>query len=219
MEENKYVKALEVTDDCHIKTGHKIKLYGKETTVMGFYASYNEGLEKWETIILTEGRGDPFERSLADIEVLEDQPDEAPAADWAKEYDTLYYIVMPVLNKLRHRTDNDTRMMEMGSDIRDTIHKALADIKKLPPPISSNEPPFLVQSEASPAAAREEDAVEKLKSSLDYYRGMIAGLGDSETDDFNRSVYFQHSGDLYTAIKIIEKYEKYFDDLAKHHHP
>lgn len=98
---------------------------------------------------------------LAELYLMH-HPDEsgAPAADWAKDYDTLYYIVMPVLNKLRHRTDNDTRMMERGSEIRDTIHKVLADIKKLPPPISSNEPPFLVQSDVTPAAAREEDVVE-----------------------------------------------------------
>lgn len=97
-----------------------------------------------------------YEDKFGGVEWLDDSG--TPVADWAKDYDTLYYIVMPVLNKLRHRTDNDTRMMERGSEIRDTIHKVLADIKKLPPPISSNEPPFLVQSDVTPAAAREEDA-------------------------------------------------------------
>lgn len=78
-EKKLFRKANLVYEDCNIKPGHIIKLYGKETIVKGFHASYNDALGRWETIILTEGRGDPFERSLADIEVLEDQPDESPA--------------------------------------------------------------------------------------------------------------------------------------------
>lgn len=72
-----------------------------------------------------------------------------------------------------------------------------------------------VLSELRKQNEAKEDALEKLKESIDYYRGIIVGLGDSETDDFNRSVYYQHSGDLYTAIKIIEKYGKYFNGLFK----
>lgn len=74
-----YRKANLVYEDCDIKPGHTIKLYGEETIVKGFHVSYNDALGRWETIILTEGRGDPFERTLADIEVLEDQPDESPS--------------------------------------------------------------------------------------------------------------------------------------------
>lgn len=69
-----YIKALDVKDDMPIQAGHKIKLYGKETIVKGFHVSYNDALGKWETIMLTEGRGDPFERSLDALEVLPDQP-------------------------------------------------------------------------------------------------------------------------------------------------
>lgn len=75
MEEKKYIKALEVNDfDHQLYPGDSIKIYGEETTIIGFSAQYNDGLEKWETIIHTIGRGDPFERTLPDIEVLEDQP-------------------------------------------------------------------------------------------------------------------------------------------------
>lgn len=74
--ESKYIKATEIKDELNIKPGQKIKLYGEETIVEGFYPSYNDALERWETIILTEGRGDPFERSLDVIEVLMVQPAE-----------------------------------------------------------------------------------------------------------------------------------------------
>ncbi len=60
-----------------IKAGSKIKLYGEEKTVLGFYGCYNEGLERWETIILTDKRGDPFERSIDVIEI----PIEAESAE------------------------------------------------------------------------------------------------------------------------------------------
>lgn len=75
MEEKKYIKALEVSDfDHQLYQGDSIKIYGEETTITGFSAQYNDALEKWETIIYTVGRGDPFERTLPDIEVLEDHP-------------------------------------------------------------------------------------------------------------------------------------------------
>lgn len=69
-----FIKALKLKTldelDSNICVGDTIKIYGQETKVLGFYAAFNEGLMKWETIILTEGRGDPFERSLDVIEVL-----------------------------------------------------------------------------------------------------------------------------------------------------
>lgn len=58
--------------DINIQVGDRIRIYGTETTVEGFYGSYNEGLERWETIILTTKRGDPFERSIEHIEVNAD---------------------------------------------------------------------------------------------------------------------------------------------------
>lgn len=73
----KWTPALKVdqfSDNDTIRPGDKIKIYGKETTVTGFYGTYNDGLEKWETIILTEGRGDPFERSIDVIEVQKQYP-------------------------------------------------------------------------------------------------------------------------------------------------
>jgi hypothetical protein len=78
METSKYIKATDIKEELNIKPGHKIKLYGKETTVEGFYPTYNDALERWETIMLTDGRGDPFERSLDVIEVLMEQPTEQP---------------------------------------------------------------------------------------------------------------------------------------------
>ena len=55
-----------------LKVGDNIKLYGKETTVTGFELSYNDALTppKYEIILLTTGRGDPFYRSLEQIEVI-----------------------------------------------------------------------------------------------------------------------------------------------------
>jgi hypothetical protein len=74
MSDKKYIKALEVTDfDHQLYPGDNIKIYGEETTITGFSFQYNDGLEKWETIIHTVGRGDPLERTLPDIEVLEEQ--------------------------------------------------------------------------------------------------------------------------------------------------
>lgn len=75
MEYKKYIKALDATDfDHQLYPGDSIKIYGEETTITGFSAQYNDGLGKWETIIHTVKRGDPFERTLPDIEVLEEQP-------------------------------------------------------------------------------------------------------------------------------------------------
>lgn len=109
---------------------------------------------------LTEHWGNMYLNSLHAIDQALDESG-AAAPDWAKLYDTLYYTVLPVLHKLRHRTDNNTRMVNRGSEIRDTIINTIAEIKKLPDPIYANEPPFLVQSESTPAAGREEsDAVE-----------------------------------------------------------
>lgn len=92
----KFIKATSLTPfhehSSHpIIIGSKIKLYGKETTVTGFYGAYNEGLEKWETIILTEGRGDPFERSVDQIEIDIDSDDsilsasQSPCPDLERE--------------------------------------------------------------------------------------------------------------------------------------
>ena len=55
-----------------LQIGDKIKLYGKETTVTGFEANWNDALEppRYEIILLTIGRGDPFYRSLDSIELL-----------------------------------------------------------------------------------------------------------------------------------------------------
>lgn len=81
-------KKLDKRDYQFIKVGDKIKLYGEETIVKGFYFSYNEGTEKWETIILTTQRGDPLERSLSDIEVCEDScqsPLSVPLVEEKKE--------------------------------------------------------------------------------------------------------------------------------------
>jgi len=77
----KWIKATELKTqderDINIVVGNKIKIYGNETTVKGFYLSFNDALDmdkgRWETIILTEGRGDPFGRSLNVIEVTLDQ--------------------------------------------------------------------------------------------------------------------------------------------------
>ncbi len=87
-ENAKWVKATELKTqdekDILIAVGNKIKIYGQETTVKGFYLDYNDGFEdiegkgRWEVIILTEGRGDPFERSLENIEVTADQDYIAP---------------------------------------------------------------------------------------------------------------------------------------------
>jgi hypothetical protein len=56
--------------------GSKVLLYGQETEITGFHVSYNEGLEKYETIILTIGRGDPFERTLAggNLKLIQSKP-------------------------------------------------------------------------------------------------------------------------------------------------
>jgi hypothetical protein len=95
-QEKKYIKAIEIKEMYHIEPGHKIKLYGEETIVVGFYAAYNEGLEKFETIILTEGGGWPFERSLNVIEVLPDQPWNMPlqknGAVWVRASEFNYEV-------------------------------------------------------------------------------------------------------------------------------
>lgn len=76
MEANrKFIKALEVKDfDQQLYPGDTIKIYSKETKIIGFSAQFNDGIERWETVIHTTGRGDPFERSLDVIEVLQEQP-------------------------------------------------------------------------------------------------------------------------------------------------
>ena len=58
-----------------LQIGDKIKLYGKETKVTGFELSYNDALTppKYEIILLTTGRGDPFYRSLDQIEVVDNE--------------------------------------------------------------------------------------------------------------------------------------------------
>jgi hypothetical protein len=53
-----------------LEVGDKIKLYGKETIVTGFKVNWNDALEQQEIILLTTGRGDPFYRSLANIEII-----------------------------------------------------------------------------------------------------------------------------------------------------
>lgn len=70
-----WVPALSITErGLYIKVGDLIRIYAKETIVTGFYGSFNEGLKRWETIISTTGRGDPFERSLDVIEIQSPQP-------------------------------------------------------------------------------------------------------------------------------------------------
>lgn len=55
-----------------LKKGDKIKLYGNETTVTGFDVIWNDALipPQYEIILLTTGRGHPFKRSLANIELI-----------------------------------------------------------------------------------------------------------------------------------------------------
>jgi hypothetical protein len=55
----------------HIEIGDKIKLYGRITTVVGFNVLWNDALEDYEIILLTTGRGDPFKRSLKQIELVQ----------------------------------------------------------------------------------------------------------------------------------------------------
>lgn len=83
----RWVKATSKdAEEIFIQVGDAIRIYGKETIVEGFHGAYNEGLGKWETIIMTTKRGDPFERSIDVIEVDADKPYrptytvEAPAA-------------------------------------------------------------------------------------------------------------------------------------------
>lgn len=71
--ENERMKA-EIAKLPKLDKGDKIKLYGKETEVIGFNVSWNEGLFDYEIILLTEGRGDPFKRSLGSIEILPQPP-------------------------------------------------------------------------------------------------------------------------------------------------
>jgi hypothetical protein len=55
----------------NIEIGDKIKLYGRITTVVGFNVLWNDDLEDYEIILLTTGRGDPFKRSLKQIELVQ----------------------------------------------------------------------------------------------------------------------------------------------------
>lgn len=80
--EPKWISALLLKhSDIDIQVGDRIRIYNKETTVEGFFGSYNEGLERWETIIMTTKRGDPFERSLDVIEVDENKEYRSPYAE------------------------------------------------------------------------------------------------------------------------------------------
>lgn len=65
----KWISANELQKMAEIKIGDAIMLYGRKTTVIGFYVTFNEALDKWETIIETTDRGDPFERSSKDIKI------------------------------------------------------------------------------------------------------------------------------------------------------
>jgi len=75
-----WVKAIQaVNDDVIIQVGDQIKIWGHVHTVTGFYFTFNEGLMKWETIIMTKGRGgDPLERSLDVIEIDVNKPWKSP---------------------------------------------------------------------------------------------------------------------------------------------
>lgn len=75
--ENERMKA-EIAKLPKLDKGDKIKLYGKETEVIGFNVAWNEGLFDYEIILLTEGRGDPFKRSLDSIEILPQPPKQPP---------------------------------------------------------------------------------------------------------------------------------------------
>jgi hypothetical protein len=130
--EKKYIKALDVKDFGHdLYVGDTIKIYGEETTITGFCASYNDGLEKWETIIYTIGRAEPFERSLGVIEILEDQPrsfkERSPFyaaqqgqtdAVWVKSTDRLPGYTTPVKwrdgNDYSHSTDGEIALINMA---------------------------------------------------------------------------------------------------------
>lgn len=72
------LKPLHEYDMATIKRGDKIKIYGTEHTVIDFHGQYNSGLAKWETIIILNGRGDPFERSIDVIEINLDDADKNP---------------------------------------------------------------------------------------------------------------------------------------------
>ena len=78
-----FYRALEKSGGRHIVTNNIKIVNGKgnrdayipippETKVTGFELSYNDALTppKYEIILLTTGRGDPFYRSLNQIEVL-----------------------------------------------------------------------------------------------------------------------------------------------------
>lgn len=56
----------------HFEIGDRIKLYEKETTVTGFSVCYNDALipPRYEIILHTTGRADPFQRSLSAITIL-----------------------------------------------------------------------------------------------------------------------------------------------------
>lgn len=64
----------EGTELPELHKGDKIKLYGRKTTVEGFTAQWNDAFDKYEIIIHTTGRGDPFRRSMDVIEIIEPKP-------------------------------------------------------------------------------------------------------------------------------------------------
>lgn len=159
-------------------------------------------------------------RNWKQCEWLDESPAEQPVVDY---YDTLYYIVLPALHKLRHRTDNDTRMLAMGSDIRNTIHNTIAEIKKLPQPKSANDPPYLVQSAAEQPVAEPVlptfwDVAEAFKWAAEYSNEkgeqlvlsdgqwtLIAEDGDeTETEDLTPG----NVAELYCLQKGFEKAEQ-----------
>lgn len=120
-----WIKAESLTPNHYysrtsIKVGDTIKIYGEETKVLGFHGAYNEGLEKWETIILTTGRGDPFERSIDVIEIDIDATESSPPTPQSGEGKSLeeeHRNVLAILEK------------HLGADFYKTghLHNKLSD--------------------------------------------------------------------------------------------
>lgn len=101
--------------------------------------------------------------------------DEQPAA--LKPYDHLYRLVFSNLAKLRARTQNNERMVDMADNIRSIIEDVTAKMMAMPQPDKTETPWQLYQSDdEQPAAGREEDAVEFAKWATSNHWRWIEGL-------------------------------------------
>lgn len=145
-------------DRPDIEVGTHIKLYGKETTVKGFYYSYNEGLGKYETIILTEGRGDPLERSMDVIEILSE-----PEAHEAQQppTDAVAFYEWITESGLYHRGGRWFKEDNKGNIIEEA--DSIVDLYKLFNPSGASPQPSPTNIEAIKAAIEKiiEDGYDK----------------------------------------------------------